>query len=151
MTCLLTHFLFLLDKRPLGRQALRSPYARGGDEGKGRSGSALHSGQTERLSLASRQVLVTAPRPLGAHAHHCSSLILNRPLCPLPEPPPKQDLSPVLRKPLCICMAFVCLTLVLVTSIVLQAVFCKSTGPWGSKPFCYSPWCLKSMTFQELS
>ncbi|XP_028618339.1 C-type lectin domain family 4 member K [Grammomys surdaster] len=39
------------------------------------------------------------------------------------EPPPKQDLSPVLRKPLCICVAFVCLALVLVTSIVLQAVF----------------------------
>uniref|UniRef100_A0A8C6N5W3 C-type lectin domain family 4 member K n=1 Tax=Mus spicilegus TaxID=10103 RepID=A0A8C6N5W3_MUSSI len=39
------------------------------------------------------------------------------------EPPPKQDLSPVLRKPLCICVAFTCLALVLVTSIVLQAVF----------------------------
>ncbi|XP_021047285.1 C-type lectin domain family 4 member K [Mus pahari] len=39
------------------------------------------------------------------------------------EPPPKQDLSPVLRKPLCICMAFTCLALVLVASIVLQAVF----------------------------
>lgn len=39
------------------------------------------------------------------------------------EPPPKQDLTPVLRKPHCICAAFICLALVLVTSIVLQAVF----------------------------
>ncbi|XP_052030076.1 C-type lectin domain family 4 member K [Apodemus sylvaticus] len=37
------------------------------------------------------------------------------------EPPPKQD--PVLRKPLCICVAFSCLAVVLVASIVLQAVF----------------------------
>ncbi|XP_031236756.1 C-type lectin domain family 4 member K isoform X2 [Mastomys coucha] len=39
------------------------------------------------------------------------------------EPPPKQGLSPILRKPLCICVAFTCLALVLVASIVLQAVF----------------------------
>ncbi|EDL91156.1 rCG56317 [Rattus norvegicus] len=39
------------------------------------------------------------------------------------KPPPKQDLTPVLRKPHCICAAFICLALVLVTSIVLQAVF----------------------------
>ncbi|GAB1290988.1 C-type lectin domain family 4 member K [Apodemus speciosus] len=39
------------------------------------------------------------------------------------EPPPKQDLCPVLRTPLCICVAFACLAVVLVTSIVLQAVF----------------------------
>ncbi|KAL1763590.1 C-type lectin domain family 4 member K, partial [Sigmodon hispidus] len=39
------------------------------------------------------------------------------------EPPPKSDLSAVLRKPLSCQVAFVCLSLVLVTSIVLQAVF----------------------------
>ncbi|XP_036037813.1 C-type lectin domain family 4 member K [Onychomys torridus] len=40
-----------------------------------------------------------------------------------PEPPPKPDLSPVLRKPLSLRVAFVCLALVLVASIVLQAIF----------------------------
>ncbi|XP_016836120.1 C-type lectin domain family 4 member K [Cricetulus griseus] len=39
------------------------------------------------------------------------------------EPPPKPDLSPVLRKPLSLRVAFICLSLVLVASIVLQAVF----------------------------
>ncbi|XP_028716160.2 C-type lectin domain family 4 member K-like [Peromyscus leucopus] len=40
-----------------------------------------------------------------------------------PEPPPKPDQSPVLRKPLSLRVAFICLALVLVTSIVLQAIF----------------------------
>ncbi|XP_059113063.1 C-type lectin domain family 4 member K-like [Peromyscus eremicus] len=40
-----------------------------------------------------------------------------------PEPPPKHDQSPVLRKPLSLRVAFICLALVLVTSIVLQAIF----------------------------
>ncbi|KAL6086254.1 hypothetical protein STEG23_034544 [Scotinomys teguina] len=39
------------------------------------------------------------------------------------EPPPKPNLSPVLRKPLSLRVAFICLSLVLVTCIVLQAVF----------------------------
>ncbi|XP_021497386.2 C-type lectin domain family 4 member K [Meriones unguiculatus] len=39
------------------------------------------------------------------------------------EPPPKPDLSPVLRRPLCIPAAFICLLLMLVASIVFQAVF----------------------------
>ncbi|XP_051010615.1 C-type lectin domain family 4 member K [Acomys russatus] len=39
------------------------------------------------------------------------------------EPPPKSDLPPVLRKPLCLHAAAICLSLMLVAIIVLQAVF----------------------------
>lgn len=120
---------------PLGRQAARSSCTRGGDEGEGDPRRTLHSGQAEHLSLASRQVPATAACPVGAYANHHSSVILNSPLCLLPETSPKSDLSQVLRKTLSLRVAFICLSLVLVAMIVLQAVFCKSPGPWRPKLF----------------
>ncbi|VTJ62888.1 Hypothetical predicted protein [Marmota monax] len=52
--------------------------------------------------------------------------VLNRTLILLPEPPPKQDPSLVLRKPLILHVAIICLSLVLVASVVLQAIL----YPW---------------------
>lgn len=120
---------------PSGRRAARSSCTRGGDEGEGSPRRALHSGQAEYLPLASRQVPATAACPVGAYASHHSSVILYNPLCLLPEPSPKSDLSQVLRKTLNLRVAFICLSLVLVASIVFQAVFCKSPDPWRPKHF----------------
>lgn len=128
---------------PLGRQTARSSCTRGGDEGEGGPRRALHRGQAEHLPLASRQVPVTAACPVGAYASHHSSVILYNPLCLLPEPSPKSDLSQVLRKTLNLRVAVICLSLVLVASIVFQAVFCKSPGPWRPIFSPYFPWCFQ--------
>lgn len=137
---------------PLGRQVARSSCTRGGDEGEGGPRCALHSGQAEHLPLASRQVPATAACPLGAYVSHHSSVNANNPLCLLPEPSPKSDLSQVLRKTLSLRVAFICLSLVLVAMIVLQAVFCKSPGPWRPQIFsCYFSWCFQCMMFLEVS